>query len=105
MPGLGRVVVAAVASGITAVFMRASRGHGDDARDAQQQLQARYDQLRSDYDLLQEENTQLKFEAQAAEAVRPKLPKLCPPPARPTGPAPKWFPPKPPKPPAPAPTT
>lgn len=32
MPGLGRVVVAAVASGITAVFMRASRGHGDDAR-------------------------------------------------------------------------
>ena len=72
------------------------------ATDAQQQLQARYDQLRSDYDLLQEENTQLKFEAQAAEAVRPKLPKLCPPPARPTGTAPKWFPPKPP---APAPTT
>jgi hypothetical protein len=75
------------------------------ATDAQQQLQARYDQLRSDYDLLQEENTQLKFEAHAAEAVRPKLPKLCPPPARPTGPAPKWIPPKPPKAAAPAPTT
>jgi len=32
MSGLGRVVAAAVASGITAVFMRASQGRGDDAR-------------------------------------------------------------------------
>jgi curved DNA-binding protein CbpA len=45
--------------------------------------------LQDKYDLLQSELVLL----------RPKLPKLCTPPAPPTGPPPKWFPPKPPAPP------